>query len=158
MSIAVERFTEPLLALLEEAFEKPHGMFLDAGTSLFETLDGVSAAEASRSISAGRPTIAAQVEHVRFYLDTLLRFMRGEKMGTIDWKEIWRTIHAVSPAEWDATKARVRASYDRVTSYIRSLESWDGENQIGGAIAIVVHTAYHLGQIRLTALEVRARA
>ena len=157
MSIAVERFTEPLLALLEEAFEKPRGMFLDAGTSLFETLGGVSAAEASRSISEGRPTIAAQVEHVRFYLDTLLRFMRGEKMGTIDWKEIWRTVHAVSPAEWDATKARARASYDRVTSYIRSLESWDGENQIGGAIAIVVHTAYHLGQIRLTALEVRAR-
>jgi hypothetical protein len=158
MAIAVDRFTAPLLALLEETFEKPKGMFLDEGTSLFQTLDGVSADDASRPISEGRPTIAAQVEHVRFYLDTLLRFMRGEKMGTIDWKEIWRTVHAVSPAEWDATKARARASYDRVTSYVRSLETWDGENEIGGALAIVVHTAYHLGQIRLTALEVRARA
>jgi hypothetical protein len=25
---------------------------------------------------------------------------------------------------------------------------WDSENAIGGALAIVVHTAYHLGEIR----------
>jgi hypothetical protein len=155
-TIALERFTEPLFALLEEAFEKPRGMFLDSGTSLFETLERVSAAEASQRLAEGRPTIAAQVEHVRFYVDVLDRYMRGENLGEIDWKEIWRRVDAVSPEEWRAMKTRLHASYKRTSSYARSQEAWDGKNEIGGALAIVVHTAYHLGQIRLSLLGVRA--
>jgi hypothetical protein len=155
MTITLDRFTEPLFALLEETFEKPRGVYLDAGTSLFETLEGVSAAEASQRLSEARPTIAAQVEHVRYYLDVLHRYMRGEKLGEIDWREIWRKTGSVSTEEWQAMNARLRASYDRVSSYARNLETWDGENEIGGALAIVAHTAYHLGQIRLTLLGVR---
>jgi hypothetical protein len=157
LTIAVDRFTTPLLALLQETFEKPDGIYLDADTSLFQTIEGVSAADASRRLGPERPTIAAQVEHVRFYLDVLGRYMRGEQLGKIDWTEIWRTTGAVSPAEWDAAKARLRASYERVSSHVRSLEGWDGENEIGGALAIVVHTAYHLGQIRLTARALASR-
>jgi hypothetical protein len=155
LTIALARLTKPLFALLEETFEKPRGMFLDSGTSLFETLEGVSAAEAARRLAEGRPTNAAQEDHVRFYMDTLDRYMRGEKMGTIDWGEIWRSTSAVSPEEWSAMKARLSASYGRVSSRMRSLPEWDGENEVGGALAIVVHTAYHLGQIRLTLLGVR---
>jgi hypothetical protein len=33
-------------------------------------------------------------------------------------------------------------------STIRGFETWDGENDIAGALAIAVHTAYHLGEIR----------
>jgi len=156
MTIPVDRFTQALFALLEETFENPRGIFLDSGTSLFETLEEISAADASRRLSEGRPTIAAQVEHVRYYLDVLARYMRGEKLGPIDWKEIWRTTGAVTPEEWESMKARLRASYENVSSYARSLQRWDGENEIGGALAIVAHTAYHLGQIRLTRLGMYA--
>lgn len=149
--VTTERFTASLFALLEETFENVHGIYLDGGTSLFETLAGLSAEDASRPVAPGRPTIAAQVDHVRFYLDVLDRYMRGEKSGQVDWKEIWQKTSRVSPEEWQAIQRRLRASYDRVTALMKSFEGWDGENEIGGAMAIVVHTAYHLGQIRLTA-------
>jgi hypothetical protein len=48
-------------------------------------------------------------------------------------------------------KLRLRASYDRVGRLLRGLPSWDDEDALGGALAVVVHSAYHLGQIRLTA-------
>ena len=37
--IPVERLTFTLFGLLTETFEQVHGIFLDKGTSLFETLD-----------------------------------------------------------------------------------------------------------------------
>jgi len=74
--IPVKRFKKPLLAALQETFSEVQGMYLDKGTTLYETLDGVSAAEASKAISPRSATIAAQVEHVRFYLDVLEDYMR----------------------------------------------------------------------------------
>ena len=149
--IPVERFTSALFALLEETFEHPHGIFLDANTSLFETLQDVSARGASRPVAPGRPTIAAQVEHCTFYLDVLERYLRGERVENIDWKAIWSTTHAVDEAQWSAMTTRLRAAYERVSAHLHGLRDWDGPNEVAGALAIVVHTAYHLGQIRLTA-------
>jgi hypothetical protein len=31
---------------------------------------------------------------------------------------------------------------------LQSVEDWNDEHPIGGALAIAVHTAYHLGEIR----------
>ncbi len=42
-------FTE-VSRLLDETFENHHGIYLDKGTSLFETLDGIRADEASRPV------------------------------------------------------------------------------------------------------------
>ncbi len=44
----IELFKKALLDCLEETFERVSGIYLDSGTSLFETLEGVSAEEASR--------------------------------------------------------------------------------------------------------------
>ena len=49
--IPVERLTSTLYALLTETFERVQGIFLDRGTSLFETLDGITAEQASRATS-----------------------------------------------------------------------------------------------------------
>lgn len=76
VQIPLERIKPVLLQLLEETFSRVQGMYIDKGTTLFETLDGVTAAEASRSASPKTATIAAQVEHVRFYLDVLDEIMR----------------------------------------------------------------------------------
>ena len=40
--IPVERFKKALLACLEETFSNVRGIYLDKGTTLYETLDGVS--------------------------------------------------------------------------------------------------------------------
>src|SRR3712207_2820795 len=71
--IELDRFTQELYAPLDETFERAQGIYLDRGTSPFETLATISAEEASRRVSATCASIAAQVEHVRFYLEVLER-------------------------------------------------------------------------------------
>ena len=50
-SVASEHFTKALYTLLDETFDNVHGAYLDKGTSLFETLADISAAEASIPIA-----------------------------------------------------------------------------------------------------------
>ncbi len=54
----------------------------------------------------------------------------------------------MTPEEWEATKAALRVSYDRIKALIHETSAWSGEEPIGGAIAAIAHTAYHLGEIR----------
>ncbi|MEZ4664470.1 MAG: hypothetical protein R2911_43615 [Caldilineaceae bacterium] len=67
--ISTEHYTNVIGYALKETFESVHGVYLDKGTSLFETLADISAAEASIPVGGKCATIAAQVEHTRFYLD-----------------------------------------------------------------------------------------
>ena len=152
--IPLEWFTQALHQLLDETFENVQGIYLDRGTSLFETLDTISAEEASRPVSATCASIAAQVEHVRFYLAVLERYLRGEAVGKVDWQASWR-LTTVTPEEWAALQVRLGEAYRSVSAVMRGLETWDGEHDIGGALAIVVHTAYHLGEIRQALCTVR---
>ena len=50
--LPAERFTTPFFEMLEETFEHVYGNYLDGGTSLFETLETISAEDASRPVSA----------------------------------------------------------------------------------------------------------
>lgn len=137
-----------LAAVLDEAFEHHHGIFIDKGTSLFESIHGLSAAEASHAASKSSASIAAHVDHARFYLDVLEAVMRGETVGKVDWQEIWRNTRTVTPEQWDAIRARMRASYERVRERLADSAAWEQDAQFEGALAIAVHTAYHLGAIR----------
>ena len=156
--IPVKRFKKALFACLEETFSNVRGMYLDKGTTLFETLDGVSAEEASRAISTNSATVAAQVEHVRFYLDVLDDYMRTGEDKTNNWREIWETVHEVSPDEWEDMKRRLKQSHERVMATINSFEKFDGKYDIAGPISVLVHTAYHLGGIRQALGGIRAGA
>lgn len=154
--IPVKRFKKALMACLDETFSSVRGIYLDKGTTLYETLDGVSAEEASQKISSNSATIAAQVEHIRFYLDVLDDYMRTGVDKTNNWREIWETVNTVTPDEWEATKRRLHESHDRVMATINSFDKWDGKYDIAGALSILVHTAYHLGGIRLALGAIRA--
>src|SRR4051794_4534134 len=145
--IPLKLFTDELFPLLEETFEKVNGIYLDKGTSLFETLDTITAEEASRPVSARCASIAGQVEHVRFYLQVLQQYMRQQDVGKVDWAASWY-LKTVTAEEWDALRQRLRATYQELTALIKGFASWQHEDQLGGALAIVVHTAYHLGEIR----------
>jgi hypothetical protein len=142
------RFTQELFDILDETFETHHGIYLDKGTSLFETLDTITAAEASRPVGGKCASLAAQVAHVTFYLEVLERYMLTNDADDVDWGEIWRTIREVTPQEWAELKSKLRQTYRRVFEMMRLIETWDDNIPIGGALAILVHTAYHLGEIR----------
>ncbi len=146
--IQSDHFTKALYALLDETFDNVHGFFLDKGTSMFETLATISAEEASIPVGSQCATLAAQVKHVAFYLDVLERSVRTGTYERVDWGEIWRTTKEVTPSEWEALKIGLRESYNRIKVLIRDAPGWPSEQQIGGAIATIVHTAYHLGEIR----------
>lgn len=146
--IDTKHFTSALMTLLDETFDNVHGYYLDRGTSLFETLAGITAAEASIPVGGRCATLAAQVKHTAFYLDVIEASIRDPNYPRADWGEIWRTVHAVTPDGWAAIQAELRQSYDRIIALIEETSSWPGADEIGGAIALVVHTAYHLGEIR----------
>jgi hypothetical protein len=146
-TIAPEHFTTALLALLDETFDNVQGFYLDRGTSLFETLASITAAEASVPVGGKCATLAAQVKHIAFYLKVVDRAVRDPASPRADWDEIWRTVRAVTPAEWDAIRVELRNSYDLIKRLVHDT-AWVGDSEIGGAIAVVAHTAYHLGEIR----------
>jgi hypothetical protein len=156
--IPAERLLPTLNAFLDETFGEHHGIYLEPGTSLFPTLDGLSAEEASQSIAPSHATIAAHAEHVRFYLEVMIVYMRGENPGPVDWKAIWKATRSVDAAEWVALRDRLRASYERVRAEVSGRTAWDDEHSIGGVIAMIVHTACHLGAIRQIMGAVRARS
>jgi hypothetical protein len=146
-SIPAEQFASELLVVLDEAFDNVHGIFLDHGTSMFETLATISHEEASRPVSARCATLAAQVNHVRFYLDVVLDYLRGTQQQHVDWPSSWQ-ITGVTGEEWDRLRERLRASYQELQGFIRQHKDWTQNHAIGGAIGVVAHCAYHLGEIR----------
>jgi len=146
--ISTEQLTGDLLLILEETFENVQGVYLDGGTSLLETLASISAEEASIPVGGRCATLAAQVTHVCFYLDVLHRFLKTGQNERVDWGEVWRTVGAVTPAEWAALQQRVRHTYQRTRETILAYEHWDAPRAIGGAVGMLAHCAYHLGEIR----------
>ncbi|MFN8547422.1 MAG: DinB family protein [Candidatus Eisenbacteria bacterium] len=137
-----------ILNLLEETFDTHHGIFLDKGTSLFATLDKISAEQASRPMGAGGATVAAHVTHVDFYLEVVLRYMETRDATPVDWRAIWNDVRGVTPEEWDALRAKLRASYARARGALERIGDWNDSDTINDALAIIVHTASHLGAIR----------
>ena len=139
---------QDLFDVLDEAFVTHHGIFLDKDTSLFETLETITAEEASIPVGGKCATLAAQVAHVNFYLEVLEDYILKKDRGKVDWGDIWRRVNKVSPEEWKAYQEQLKETYRRFISMLQSVEDWSDERPFGGALAIAVHTAYHLGEIR----------
>lgn len=148
-TIAQDDFTKNFFTLLKETFEGPPpqtaSAYLDQGGGLFQSLDKLTAGDASRRVKAEAPTIAAHCAHVKFYIEVLHRLMH-EPVEKIDWKESW-SVQEVGPPEWDAVKRGLRQAYDAVVEDLRATGKW-GDVPVGHGLAILTHTAYHLGAIR----------
>lgn len=150
MTPAVQtQFTEELLQILKETFEGPppvgQSAFIEKGTGLFQTLDGVPAEVASAQLRVDGSTIAAHSEHIRFYVAVHYKLMLGSR-DAIDWDESWR-IKAVNDAEWNDLRQQLRTAYRAVVEHLRGLDNWQ-QDEFGLTMAIVAHSAYHLGAIR----------
>jgi hypothetical protein len=144
-----------VLGGLEEAFENVHGYFLDRGTSLFETLATVSAAEASQAATPSVGTLAAQVNHLAFYLDAGVTFVtQGPPAEPLDWDGSW-AVTTVTDEEWQALLENLRTQHGRMKDLMATNPVWTVE-ALGGAIAAIAHSAYHLGEIRQALAVIRA--
>jgi hypothetical protein len=148
-TIAEEDFTRSLFFILKETFEGPpprtSSAYLDQGGGLFQTIENLTAEDASRAVRPDAPTVAAHCAHVKFYLDVLRRYVQGVSEQA-DWKQSWLT-QTVGAAEWESLKQELREAYATVSETLRSVGDW-GERPVGGALAVVAHTAYHLGAVR----------
>ena len=148
MAIDEALLKSTLLEVLDETFERHHGIYLDEGTSLLETLGGIDHRQASVPVGGGCATLAAQVAHVTFYLEVLERELDGGNDEKVDWDEVWRTVGAVTAEEWDALRADLERTYRRIDGRLRAADAWEVEPHVYTILPITVHTAYHLGEIR----------
>lgn len=148
-TISVADFRTSFLALWKEIFE-PAGdgpyWILDGGTSLLETLAGISAADASIPVSKQSATLAAQVNHIAYYIEELREGLATDFTNVADWAGSWQ-VDAVDDAEWQVLIERLRANYEWLAQRVNEMEIWEA-NDIGSAMAMIAHAAYHLGEIR----------
>lgn len=145
--IPVDVFKKELFDLLTETFENTQGIYLDRNTSLFETLETLSAEQASKAVSPKGTTIASHVEHMCFYLGVLTDCIQRKPVGQLNWQDSWK-LQRVDEAKWGATTQRLRDAYHSTQGVMKDLEDWEGEDDIGASLAILAHTASHLGAIR----------
>ncbi len=152
MSISQQDFTNNLFGLLKEFFESPPvtgASCLDQRTGLFDTLSSLSAEQVSKRLGEQdnlAPSIASHCEHVRFYNTLLLSDLKGETLGKVDWKQTW-LLQTVNNDEWEILKATLKSQYQKMIELLESFEVWD-DDKVGIPMAVLVHTAYHLGAIR----------
>src|SRR6478752_6871560 len=141
-------FKDAVDFLFTETFTEVRGAYLDRGTSLFEPLATIDAAEASRPISPCCGSIAAQVYHTRFYIDVSEQYMNGTPPENVDWDGSWTTVTAVDDEQWKTLIDNLRTSVERVRATIDGYDSWSVPDRVNGALTILMHSAFHLGQIR----------
>jgi len=150
-----EVFADELKEILEEVFDTHHGVLLDEGTSLFATLSEATAKEVSTPIADETVSVAAHVEHVIYYLDVLGKHIAGEEIGELDWDEIWERVGIVSEQEWVDLLRRLHAKYRWLVEILEGIDDWQQNDAVGASIAILAHSACHLGVIRQALASMR---
>jgi hypothetical protein len=146
-----EALSRAVAALLRELID---GAAADAAwvlnpedQGLLRSLDRLSAASASAPVSGGGPSIAAHVDHVRYGLELLNRWSRGENpFADANYGASWRRT-LVSDAEWTLLRDRLRAEAHAWLQAIQQPRHLSG-TELTGVLASVAHLAYHLGAIR----------
>jgi hypothetical protein len=148
MSVSGNAVYENLVPFLEETFDSHHGIYLDKGDNLFSTLAEISHEQASIPVGSRCAALSAQVKHTAFYIQVMLGEFAGEPLKDIDWNDIWETVSTVNADEWAGIVAELKSEYQRVRDTIQAVDDWSGGDRFGIVIAIIAHSAYHLGEIR----------
>jgi hypothetical protein len=146
--IKFEDFANNIIILLEETFSKPQGYYLDLHSGgLMGTLENITAAQASTAFKPGMTTIAAHVDHTRFYLsNVVVQSLRGQEVGKLDWDQSWE-LKTVNELEWQELKQNLSDTCQTILELVKARETWD-DQPITDAMVGLAHTAYHVGAIR----------
>ena len=115
---------------------------------LLKSLAALSSTQASRVPDGGGSSIAAHVEHVRYGLELLNRWARGDQnaFANANYAASWRRTH-VTDDEWQARIEQLRREAAAWREQVLRPRELD-ETEATGAVASVVHLAYHMGAIR----------
>jgi hypothetical protein len=131
------------------------GFVLNPGDGgLLAALDGLSAADASRS-SEGGATIAAHVDHLRYGLSLLNRWAAGEQnpFAAADWTASWERT-TVSDTAWADVRDGLRLEVERWHAALEEPRDVAGV-ELDGVLGSLIHLAYHMGAIRQIAAGTR---
>lgn len=145
-------FQRAVSKLLAEIFEGPLGAeayILNPGDpGLLRQLETISAAAASQQSIAGKPSVAAHVDHVHFGISLLTRWIAGEEnpWADADWNGSW-TRTTVTEEQWRALRDNLRSKAETWRQSVSIRKDWD-DMTAAGALSTIAHTAYHLGAIR----------
>jgi hypothetical protein len=74
-------------------------------------------------------------------------YIDGNWPDKVDWQGSWKR-KSVNDAEWALLRQQLHDDYRNLIAHLNSITDWDNDNRLGGALGIIVHTAYHLGAIR----------
>jgi hypothetical protein len=146
-TISTDAVVKHLVGALNEAFDGPASSdvmyFADKAGGLLPSVEGLSAAEASRRI--GADSVAGQVGHIAFCLRAFVGYIRRTP-PQVDWSQSWAT-NTVDAAAWDRLKAELRAAHAEVREAIEKEAAAAPESAMF-AVGAVTHTVYHLGALR----------
>jgi hypothetical protein len=140
-----------VLELLAEAFEGPRDPNItwfvsnQPGSGVFGTLDGMTPQEASRAPGAGRRSAAAHASHLAFSLHHAAAQLRGEH-PVVNWAQSW-AVSSVDERGWSGLRTSLRAEYEALRGQLAA-ESALNPEALTAALAVVAHSAYHLGALR----------
>jgi hypothetical protein len=124
----------------------------DAG--LLRSLDGLPAADASRSADGGA-TIAAHARHLQYGLSLMNRWARegGNPFADATWDEAWKTSR-VDDEAWRSIREGLGHEANQWLEALR-LPREASPVELAGMIGSIAHLAYHLGAIRQIATAAR---
>ncbi len=139
-----------LQSLLGEILDGPRGeagFVLNPGDpGLLASLDRLSAADASAR-PGGRSSIAAHVDHLRYGLELLNRWSRGDDpWADANYAASWSR-QAVTDEQWRVLRDALAREARAWMAAVPQLAEPD-EPALNGVLGSVVHLAYHLGAIR----------
>jgi hypothetical protein len=142
---------ESLTKLLNELLDGPAAdasFVLNPGDKgLLDSLDRLSASEASTIPAAGGASVAAHVDHLTYGLGLLNRWKNGEQpFADADYSASWKRTN-VSDAEWAVRRHNLRNAANAWRDAVPGLHDLN-DVELNGVVASVVHLAYHLGAIR----------
>jgi hypothetical protein len=106
----------------------------------------------------GGATIAAHVDHLRYGLSLMNRWIRGEEnpWATADWTASWK-VTRVNDAEWAALRQELAREARAWLEALGTPHDYSGF-ELTGAIGSIAHLAYHLGAIRQIDRSIRGPA
>ena len=133
--------------LVDGAAEKEAWVLNRNDPGLVKSLDNLSAEEASAIPAQGGASIAAHVDHLRYGIELVNRWTKGEQpFADADWSQSWKRL-TVSDKEWAERRKELKDQVypwrDAITADRKMTEM-----ELTGVIGSVVHLAYHLGAMR----------
>ncbi len=143
-------FRDAFNVLFTEAFEgiRPGASgtwFVEKQECLLLTAASLSAEQASHRPNSKTSSIAAHLDHTRYYMSLANAYARKESPQA-DWEGSWRR-QKVSDAEWKQICEDLKNEYEQLKRHAAEADL-ENEEVVTAVMANLAHAAYHLGAVQ----------